>query len=378
VRRRLLHARGGGVLRADSRRVEGGWEYRRQGEHEWIALPEGVVESVRLESEALDELRSRRAALGRASGGALVGLSEWALSEGLYDEGLDLLDDVLKDDPDQPAALGLLRRDDLPFRLPSATDGSAEELLKFAGAAPPALREMAVTRMLTLPDQPALRAALQVRLTDRSSATRAMATLALRRLAVSEPCVEVELQELLRRAARDMSPEVRQGAALALRDAHEEGLVLPLVAALSSPSSTLRAHAAESLGLMGYDAAVPALVQRLVTLPAQGGAGEFSAPRSSIFVGRQIAFVQGFDVDVAQNAAIGDPEIGVLQEGASLDVAVMGASGTSYVAESAALRGALERLTGAKPGNSVAAWKSWWDKNAARWAPDAPATGSGG
>src|SRR5262245_30624287 len=95
VRRRLLHARGGGVLRADSRRVDGHWEYRRAGDKDWTTLPAGLVESTRLESAALDELHSKRAALGRASPAGLTGLSEWALGEGLYDEALGLLDDVL-------------------------------------------------------------------------------------------------------------------------------------------------------------------------------------------------------------------------------------------------------------------------------------------
>jgi len=171
---------------------------------------------------------------------------------------------------------------------------------------------------------------------------------------------------------------VRRSAALALRDAHEEGLILPLVTALGSTSSTARTFAAESLGTMGYDAAVPALVQRLITLPTAGGSGDFSAPRSSIFVGRQISYVAGFDVEVAQNAAIGKPLVGVIQDGATLDVAVMGVSSTTYVTESSTLRASLQKLTGANPGNSVQAWKTWWALNESRWAPDAPATGSGG
>src|SRR5262245_6038472 len=83
VRRRLLRARGGGVLRADSRRVDGHWEYRRAGDHDWTTLPSGMVESARLESAVLEELRGKRAALGRASPAGLTALSEWALSEGL-------------------------------------------------------------------------------------------------------------------------------------------------------------------------------------------------------------------------------------------------------------------------------------------------------
>jgi hypothetical protein len=81
---------------------------------------------------------------------------------------------------------------------------------------------------------------------------------------------------------------------------------------------------------------------------------------------------------VAQSAAIGNPQIGTLQEGASLDVAVLGASGPSYASEASVVRGALEKLTGAQPGNSIAAWKSWWEANRAQWEPPAPTTGAGG
>lgn len=377
VRKRLLRARGGGVLRAESRRHDGRWEYRREGGREWLALPEGLVESARLESEALEDLRGRRAALGRAAAPALVELAAWALGEGLYDEALALLDDVLQADPDQPEALQLLRRDDLPFGMPSRADGRRDELLQFASAAPPALREMAVARLAGLPDQPALRDALRERLTSAHASERELAALALRRLPAEAGSRDAELQELLRRAARDVSADVRRGAALALRDAGQPGLVVPLVTALGSASPWIRTHSAEALGLMGYGAAVPALVARLSTLPASGGGGGYVAPRSSLFVGTQTAFVQGFDVDIAQQAAIGDPEIGTLQAGVSLDVAVLGASGPGYVSESAALRTALERLTGARPGNSVAAWKGWWEAHRPEWEPAEPASGAG-
>ena len=373
-RRRLLHARGGGVLRVESRLRDGHWEYQRKGEEAWIALPPGVVSTARLESEALDELHSRRAALGRTTPDQLTGLAQWALDEGLYEEGLKQLDELLAADPDQPDALALLHRDDLPLRLPGAD--APGELLQFAMTAPPALREIAVTRMAQIEDQAPLRVDLLAHLSGKTIAERAMAALALRRLSASEPCVQAELAELLRRSVRDVAPDVRHGCALALRDARQEGLVLPIIDALGSPSCAIRTNAAEALGLMAYSAAVPALMERLVTLPASGGAGSFVAPRSNIFVGTQIAFVQGFHAEVAQGAAIADPEIGTLQAGVGLDVAVLGASGPSYVAEAGALRQSLQQLTGANPGNSIAAWKTWWSTHKGAWDGTAPSTPS--
>jgi hypothetical protein len=371
-RRRLLHARGGGVLRVESRLRDGHWEYQRKGEDAWIALPPGVVSAARLESEALDELHSRRAALGRTTPDQLTGLAQWALDEGLYEEGLKQLDELLADDPDQPDALALLHRDDLPLRLPGPD--SPGELLQFAMTAPPALREIAVLRMTQIEDQAPLRVDLLAHLSGKTIAERSMAALALRRLSTETPCNEAEFSELLRRCVRDVAVDVRHGCALALRDAHQEGLVLPIIDAMGSSSGAIRVNAAEALGLMAYSAAVPALMDRLATLPASGGAGSFNGFRSNIFVGTQIAFVQDFNAQVAQNAAIADPEIGTLQSGVGLDVTVMGISGPGYVAESTALRHSLEQLTGAKPGNSVAAWKTWWSTHKGAWDGTAPAT----
>jgi hypothetical protein len=322
------------------------------------------------------------------------------MGEGLYEEALLLLDAVLEQAPDQPEALALLRRDDLPIAIPSphalvgdgartraadddsgAGAGEAPDpqaaararLLDFAGAAPPALREMAVERMRELDGEAALslRASLRACLTDAEAGRRAMAALALRRLhADGGELDEAELGELLRRAVRDVAEDPRRQAALALRDAGEPALMLPVLRALESESPALRTHAAEALGLMGHAEAVEPLVERLLTLPATGGGGGYHAPRAHIFVGRQIAFVQDFDVEVAQNAAIGNPRIGTLQEGATLDVRVLGAStssGYGYAREAAAIRGSLERLTGVRAGSSKTSWKAWWAANKEQW-----------
>lgn len=373
VRRRLLHARAGGVLRAESRCVDGQWQYRREGDRAWTELPAGLVDRARLESEALDELRTRRAALGRAAPAERVDLAGWALGEGLHDEALELLDDVLLEDPDQPQALALLARDDLPFGLPGHADGRPDELLQFASLAPPALRELAIARLARQPERETLREELAARLVAPRPGERAAAALALRRLAEGR-FLEAELQELLRRAVRDASPEVRDAAARALRDARQPGLAVPLVAALGSEARVVRVHAAQALGTLGQPAAVPALISRLETLPRGGGG--WVPPRSHLFIGTQTAFVQGFDVDIAQNAAAGDPQIGVLSSGASLDVAVLGASGgPGAAAESDALRGALERLTGARPGHAVSDWTAWWQVHRAEYEPAVPVTG---
>jgi hypothetical protein len=408
VARRLLHVHGGGVLRDESRWVDDHWEVKRDGG--WTALPPETIASARSEDEVLDEWRQRKADVAKHDAEARVALADWGVEQGLYKEALAQLDQVLEDDPDQAAARALLARDDLPIGLPRS-----DAPLDFAAKAPPALRELAVqdvvARARAASDAPgagaltsggpsaasaasaadaqaaagdvgsaeaALRVDLGQRLLDRQPGNRAMAALALRRLAEgAEPAVsgysDAELAELLRRSVRDVSPEVRRQAAFSLREAKDEALLIPLFKALGSRSSAIRTHAAQTMAVMGHARAVEPLVVRLLTLQPSGGDG-FAAPRSNIFVGRQIAFVQDFDVEVAQSAVIGNPEIGVLQDGVSLDVSVMGVSGGGggggygYVQEGEALCLALESLTGAKPGRTKADWQRWWTANRGQWA----------
>ncbi|HZJ70960.1 MAG TPA: HEAT repeat domain-containing protein [Planctomycetota bacterium] len=371
--RRLLHAPNGGVLREECRLVDDHWEVKRDGR--WTALPAGLVVSARAEDEALAEWRQRKSDARKGDAAAQVAVAEWGVEQGLYKEALAQLDDVLEADPDQPDARALLQSDELHVGLPA---GAAP--LDFAAKAPPALRELALTGVVSearAADEVTLQALhddLGTRLLDRQPGNREMAALALRRLAAgAEPPVsgysEAELAELLRRSVRDVSPDVRRQASLALRDAQDEALLLPLFKALGSRSSAIRTNAAQAMAEMGHRRAVEPLVVRLLTLQSSGGEG-FSAPRSNIFVGRQIAFVQGFDVEVAQNAAIGKPMVGTLQDGVSLDVAVMGASGgggAGYLQEGEALCKALEKLTGAHPGRTKADWQRWWNENRGQW-----------
>jgi hypothetical protein len=90
------------------------------------------------------------------------------------------------------------------------------------------------------------------------------------------------------------------------------------------------------------------------------------SPASNIFVGKQIAYVQDYDVEVAQNVAVGDPQINTLMEGSVLDVRVLALSQSKIASEKAAVRTALAHLTGADPGHTTAAWLAWWEELRAR------------
>ena len=233
MRRRLLHARGGGVLRADSRRVAERLGDRRAGERDWTALP-WASWSPRASSPRRWTSCARAAPRWAARPAAARGLAEWALDEGLYDEALRLSTTCWPTTPTSPRRWRCCTATTCPIRLPSAAEARppsccTSRARRAAGAARDGRRPHA----RRLPDQPALRAALLERLTDRCPATRATATLALRRLAVASRCGEAELQELLRRACATARPRCARGAALALRDAGQEGLIVPLVKALA-------------------------------------------------------------------------------------------------------------------------------------------------
>ena len=107
------------------------------------------------------------------------------------------------------------------------------------------------------------------------------------------------------------------------------------------------ADLAEALGVAGYPAAVPVLKAQLarLTSPAKAS-GQTAPPRSHIFVGKQTAYVQDFDVEVAQASAIADPQVNALNQGAVLDVRVIAVTsgGTATRTELAAVRAALASL----------------------------------
>lgn len=330
----------------------------------------GAVESSRLEKEALKEWRSRRSAERADSLPGRLENARWAAGQGLYDEALETLDRVLELDPDSEDVLTWLRTEPIPLR--TETGG---ELVDGAARMRPAAREILWSRTNTA--EPGLRDELVAALTDGASPRRRTAAAhGLRRLFPGDA-----LRELSSRAALDPSEAVRREAARALATAGTDQACAPLVRALTSDHPAVRRNAAEALGHTRYLTAVQPLIARLATL--QGSAGTQRPPASYLFTGRQIAYLQDFDVEVANNASIGDPQVGVLSEGSVLDVRVLGLSSTGVNAERAAIRRSLEMLTTVRAGNTSRAWLDWWQRNGDDWLsqsarerPTSPETGS--
>ena len=87
-------------------------------------------------------------------------------------------------------------------------------------------------------------------------------------------------------------------------------------------------------------------------------------------MGKQFAYIQDFDVEVAQFEAVADPQINVLVEGAVLDARVTGVHVYGSPRERSAIRRSLGQITGAQPGNTTRAWEKWWGENEAKYVSD--------
>ena len=349
-RRRVLLTSEGLHHRGRARLSESGWEL--WSERAWRPVS-GSVEIIRhpLERDLLREAKSLAEALpktdaGEPHTGAQLSYARWLLGSGLVPEGLDVLDELLGRHPNHDSARVVLAKLALPVELPTLRSRDAEEVkrafkltLAFAKKKGAAHRELAIRRLSELRDPVRTLTPL---LSVGKAHERALAAHALRRLAPAK-----SLEPLLQRCALDGAREVRTEAALALAATGEEGVILPLVRALSSEYSSVRANSAEALGVAGFPAAVPALKAQLSNLTASAKAsGQTAPPRNHIFVGKQTAYVQDFDVEVAQAAAVADPQVNTLHQGAVLDVRVLAvtSSQTTTRTELGAIRAALAKL----------------------------------
>lgn len=326
--RRVLRLADGAVLRAKSRWMEGDWEVLRG--RAWEPLGGAQVVSWREERTLLAEAERRAGALGPRDEGARLHHAGWLREVGLLPESLDVLDGFLRADPDHRRALESLARHPRLAELPSrdairADPGNTlKELLALASRVGPARQELVLRELDEVFGGPNLERVLEHALRSGSDRRRAFATLALRRILLGGA-----LPELLRRAVLDPHEDVRRGAAFALRDVGEEALVLPLVRALESSNAFVRAHAAESLGHMGFAAAAPALrahLARLTGAAAQGSGAGHHGQSGSLRVTSELAYVRDFDVEIAQAASIADPRIAATGEGTILDVRLGGIS----------------------------------------------------
>ena len=131
---------------------------------------------------------------------------------------------------------------------------------------------------------------------------------------------ERALPPLYKRAIFDPEKAVREASVQAIKATDAKGKIGPFVKALDSSFSTVRVHAAEALGALGDAGGVGPLVRRY---RVSGGSGQ------SVYITEMVqrAYIQDFDVEVAQTSFIADPVIGVIQDGVQLHMRVLSTSG---------------------------------------------------
>ena len=319
-----------------------------------VTIPASEILSVHQASELKGSLKKMRRAAGDDPA-QLARVAHWATSQGLLREADKVLDEVLEQDPWNAQATALLR--DQPLLEMFAVDlddpaGGARKLLKLGARS---LSEKAVTRKIELcleklgPDL--YEGVLGSAILSKKSKERAFAIQALGRLMPKE-----NLKQAIRMAVLDRSKDVRQAANEILTHSQDDNLVHTLRQALRSKHPPIRRNAAEALGALRDPRAVSDLIARVTY---SGGTGQ----RVNISNVRQISYIQDFDVEVAQAAFIGDPVINIMQEGAVLDVTLLGTYGeTDYYLERGAALRALRDITGERF-SDVKSWQKYWNKN---------------
>lgn len=356
--RRVLTLAGGDKVRVVCRLAGDEWQYKNA--RGWQSVPARMVVEAVDEGELLKAWRAEQKLAKPGDLNARLGLARWAAERGLALEALAELDAVLLERPDDATARSILAAHRL-LSLPEGDDEAARrELLRLGPTLPAAGREAVVLRLQSLSAREQLETALVRDLESPVVLRRVFAMHALRRLRPGG-----ELRAAALHAMFDASSDARREAAWMLAAARDAGVTGPFTKALlESRHSLVRERAAEALGRMGYAAAVPALVARLAAPASGGSAGR--PPHAHVFFGTQRAYVQDFDVEVAQFSAVADPVVNTAVEGAVLDVAVV-SNLEVRASEPAAVRGALRRLVGERHDTSRE-WLAWWEQQGkARW-----------
>jgi hypothetical protein len=336
-----------------------GWQVRKEGK--WILIGSQNPISTRSEVELLKEARalSKQAPSGDLA--ARNAYAAWLIRVGLHEEAGETLDEILTIAPDSDRALAQIQAP--AFLAPKtklwldAPDASTTTLLRASQSAGPVQKELLIKSLGELHtatlESGVVRKRVIAGLYANDVAERSFAAHAMRRLFPGEA-----LEPLIRRCVLDVSGKVRKEAALALRLADEPGLSLPLVKALGSKSRAIRTNATESLGIIGYSNAVPALVKHYAGLSSSGGVMPHT---SHIRIGAQLSYIQDFDVEIAQGSSIADPILKTAHDVVQLEARVGGISGYTYVTEKRTIYRSLKQLTGEDPGSSPKDWSRWMD-----------------
>ncbi len=335
---------------------DGSVEFKSGGQ--WIHLPAEQVASTTPEKQVLAELTRRKKDLSIAPADQL----EWALDQGLLTEAVRLGDELIEARPQDldlravcSSAAKILSG--MPER---GTEGELDALRSFGSKGRGFVREAVIERVMTAAPRAELLAGFTADLASKDVGVRSFALFALGRLFPKEDPRGVLLHSIY-----DPSEEARISAARAVGDFGAAEVGRPLVDALTSKTPAVRIRAAEALGHARVDKFVPPLMDRLYALSrAAGGVSAGRPAHSYLFVGTQTAYVQDFDVEVAQFSSVADPIINTLTTGSVLDVGVINTAQVTILQEIATVRRSLGRLTGQGQRWKARQWKKWWESDA--------------
>ena len=237
-----------------------------------------------------------------------------------------------------------------------STDEVRRRTLLRAVAGSDEARAEAARRALTTESTPALVAAALALLGEPDAGLRRTCCRLL-----GEWGDESALRALVFHGARDLDPDVRREAVLAAASFGHDDTAVPFVRALGSQSLPLVANAAQALGLLADLRTAGYIVKRLRS--------HGSSTRNFVAFLNQVSYVRDYDVEIAQNSNIANPNIGTISDGVVLDVKVNDAAYTTTWVEPFML-GALSQIVG-RPFADRAQAEAWYASEAAR-LPDFP------
>jgi len=353
----------GRVARGPAEALEGGGFRIRNGSDEWVEVAADRIAHAEPERDLQREWKSVQRDDSLAPADQLA----WATDRGLLVEAFGAADELLDEHPrdgDLRVVAARLGEHVVP------DDGSLEELLEAASRNGMAAREAALPRLVATGDREALLEALVADSKSKDHARRGCALYALARLFPAD-----DARRQLLHAIWDPSPDARADAARAIGELGALEVGRPLIDALWSEHSVVRQRAAEAMATARDPMFVEPLLDRLFAIkpprnpkvpvtrplsappPGRSGGGP---QRAYIFVGRQRAYIQDFDVEVAQFASVADPVINLLTEGAVLDVGVVSVTDVTVVSESKFIVRGLRQTTGQGFGTQPNKWRDWW------------------
>ncbi|MCK6461189.1 MAG: HEAT repeat domain-containing protein [Planctomycetes bacterium] len=161
---------------------------------------------------------------------------------------------------------------------------------------------------------------------------------------------------LIRSSMYDANEDVRNAAFRAIKGFGDADVFYPYARATLSSEALASIQGAKALAALGDMRGVDVVLRKVsIALGASG--------RANLMVGTQNSYIQDFDVEIAQAAAIGDPIVQTIRDGIILDVKVLGGHGEGWIVQQmGAYSTALRDLTGRDFGQDWKAWRRYADE----------------